>query len=87
MCKLYKITGRVQGVFYRASARDKAQQLGLRGWVKNLPDGRVETFACGDAAQLGEYAQWLKNGPRLANVTGIEVAASACTQSEGFEIN
>ena len=86
MCKTYKVAGRVQGVFYRVSAREKAQQLNLRGWVKNLPDGQVETYACGQSEQLGEYEQWLKNGPRLAKVLGIDVETSACTQSEGFEI-
>ncbi|MGR8950712.1 MAG: acylphosphatase [Gammaproteobacteria bacterium] len=86
MCHTYIVEGRVQGVFYRASAREEAVRLGLHGWVRNLPDGRVESFACGDAGPLREYERWLRQGPRLANVTAVSTQQSACTQTVGFEI-
>ncbi len=86
MCNTYLVAGRVQGVFYRASAREQAHKLGLRGWVRNLPDGRVETYACGDCDRVAEYELWLRSGPRIAKVSTIESAASCCTEIEGFEI-
>ena len=86
MCNTYLVIGRVQGVFYRASAREQADKLGLRGWVRNLPDGRVETYACGDSERVAEYERWLRSGPPLAKVSAIEIAVSCCTEIEGFEI-
>jgi len=70
-CLKFLIDGRVQGVFFRASTRDKARSLGLTGWAKNLDDGRVEVLACGDATGLGELETWLWRGPRLANVSEV----------------
>ncbi len=67
------IFGRVQGVFYRAEAQEKAQELGLKGWVKNLPDGSVEALAQGPEDSLREFIEWCKKGPAQANVTNIEV--------------
>lgn len=67
------ISGRVQGVFYRASTRDKAASLGLKGWVRNLPDGRVELVAEGPKSQLEELLKWCWQGPPAAKVTDIEV--------------
>lgn len=66
------VSGRVQGVFFRASAQQEAQRLGLTGWARNLPDGRVEVLACGDTAGLDEYRRWLQQGPPKAEVEGIE---------------
>ncbi len=70
------MAGRVQGVFYRASACAEAERLGLRGWVRNRPDGRVEAVACGDAEGLAQFAAWLRRGPAEAEVT--EVISDAC---------
>ncbi len=67
------ISGRVQGVFYRASTHDKATALGLEGWVRNLPDGRVELVAEGPAEKIEELLEWCKQGPPGARVTNIEV--------------
>ncbi len=62
------ISGRVQGVFFRASTRHEAQRLGLGGRAVNLPDGRVEVVACGDPEALAALRDWLRHGPRLARV-------------------
>ena len=66
------VSGKVQGVFFRASAREEALRLGLRGWAKNLPDGRVEVIAAGDGAALEDLAAWLREGPPMARVEDLE---------------
>ncbi|KTD20422.1 acylphosphatase [Legionella lansingensis] len=63
------ISGRVQGVWFRASAREEAEKLGITGWARNLPDGRVEVIACGDPDKLEKFDAWLQNGPPHAQVT------------------
>lgn len=68
----FLISGKVQGVSFRASTRDEALRLGLRGHARNLPDGRVEVLATGDAAALDALAQWLQHGPPLARVDRVE---------------
>ena len=67
------ITGRVQGVWFRASARDEALRLGLVGTVRNVSNGGVEIVASGDEAQLGRLIQWAHKGPPMANVDHVEV--------------
>jgi acylphosphatase len=74
------IKGRVQGVFYRASARDEAERLGLKGLVRNLPDGSVEAIAEGEHEQLEEFIAWCRRGPPLAEV---EEALIRWTESSG----
>lgn len=69
----YLVSGRVQGVFYRASAAEQARQLGLHGWVRNLPDGRVEAMACGTADAQQAFAQWLREGPPAADVQHMDI--------------
>jgi len=71
-CRGYLVSGRVQGVFFRASARAEAQRLGVTGWVCNRPDGCVEVLACGEAQALDALQEWLWQGPSEARVTGIE---------------
>lgn len=66
------VGGRVQGVFFRASTREKARGLGLRGYARNLPDGRVEVLAVGDVQALEHFAEWLKQGPPHARVEALE---------------
>lgn len=73
-CKRYLVSGRVQGVWYRAATREMAQSLGLDGYAHNLEDGRVEVVARGAAAQLGELEAWLWEGPPAARVTDVEVS-------------
>lgn len=70
-CRHYVISGRVQGVYFRASARGIARTLRLTGWVRNLADGRVEAIACGESAALDEFGRWLTQGPPHARVADV----------------
>ena len=72
ICKRCFVSGKVQGVFYRASTAEEARRLGVTGYAKNLPDGRVEVLACGDEAAVQQLVEWLKQGPPLAKVSGVE---------------
>jgi acylphosphatase len=67
------VTGRVQGVSYRASTVDEARDHGLTGWVRNLPDGAVELEAQGDDARVEALLAWCAHGPPAARVTGVAV--------------
>jgi acylphosphatase len=67
------ISGRVQGVGYRWSARRQAQELGLRGWVRNLPTGQVEALVDGEDAAVLAFLSWCEEGPPSARVSGVEV--------------
>ena len=73
LCRRFLVSGRVQGVFYRSSTQQYARQLGLRGWVRNRRDGRVELLASGSEEKLDELEKWLEIGPEYAKVTNIEV--------------
>jgi acylphosphatase len=86
MCKHYWVSGRVQGVFFRASTHQKAQQLGVTGWVRNLRDGRVEVFACGGDEALARFEAWLQHGPRGAVVTDVEATTEPAERLDSFEI-
>ena len=66
------VGGKVQGVFFRASTREQASALGLRGYAKNLPDGRVDVLAIGAAAAIDQLADWLRRGPSQARVDELE---------------
>jgi acylphosphatase len=68
------IQGKVQGVFYRKSAFEQATALGLRGWVRNLPDGSVEMEIAGTENQTLEMIQWCKKGPKMAKVSQVTTA-------------
>ena len=65
------VSGRVQGVFYRAATRNKAVELGLQGRARNLPDGRVEVIACGPDDSLARLQEWLWEGPTHARVRDV----------------
>ncbi len=67
------IEGRVQGVWFRATTRDEAERIGVVGWVRNLPDGRVEVLAEGTPEQLDELLEFCRRGPKHAVVTHVEV--------------
>lgn len=67
------VHGRVQGVFYRARTKEKAIELDLTGWVRNMADGTVEIIAEGDKEVLERLVDWSKQGPRHAHVAKIEV--------------
>ncbi|WP_333653728.1 acylphosphatase [Dissulfurispira sp.] len=76
------ISGRVQGVYYRAFTQEVADSLGLKGWVRNLPDGRVEAVFEGERELIEEAILKCKQGPPYANVTNIDVTWE--NQPEGF---
>lgn len=67
------ISGLVQGVFFRANTAQKAKQLGLTGWLKNLPDGRVEAVFEGEKEKINQIIEWAKEGPSSAQVNDVEV--------------
>jgi acylphosphatase len=71
--QLYVVSGHVQGVGFRRFVQRKARDLGLSGYAANLPDGRVEVLADGDASALGHLERWLQRGPPLARVTNVQV--------------
>lgn len=71
VCVRCLVAGRVQGVFFRATTRHQAQQLGLTGHVTNLLDGRVEVIACGEITAIEELRSWLSKGPADARVSGV----------------
>lgn len=83
-CLRCLVSGRVQGVWYRASTQEQAERLGLRGYARNLPDGRVEVLACGDAAALEELKVWLWQGPPAARVDAVECSEVDETPPPGF---
>ncbi len=66
------VGGRVQGVFYRATAAQRARELGIRGYAMNRPDGRVEVLACGEAPDVQAFLEWLWIGSSASKVTSIE---------------
>ncbi len=68
------ITGRVQGVYFRHHTMEKAVELGLKGWVRNRMDGKVEAVFEGAPAQVNEMIDWCHTGPVHANVTGVQEA-------------
>ncbi len=81
------VSGHVQGVFYRASAQRQAAALGLRGWVRNLADGRVEAVAEGPVAAVRQLVAWSRTGPPNAYVTAVEVTEQPPTgEFTGFAV-
>ena len=73
VCKKCFVSGRVQGVFYRGTAAQRARELGVRGYARNLPDGRVEVLACGDEGPVQAFVGWLWVGSSASKVTAVEV--------------
>jgi acylphosphatase len=81
VCKKCLVGGRVQGVFYRTTAARRAQELGIRGYARNLPDGRVEVLACGDHESVASFVKWLWIGSSASKVTSVEVSEAAVDPS------
>ena len=86
ICRRCCVSGKVQGVFFRASTRDKARSLGIVGHAKNLPDGRVEVIACGEEQEINELIAWLREGPRMARVESLQIEDIDVDVPEGFRI-
>jgi len=80
------VTGKVQGVWFRASTKAEADKLGVQGWVKNLPDGRVEVLVCGEKAQVNLLEKWLHTGPRLAEVAEVVIEELPPKEFAGFNV-
>ena len=80
------ISGRVQGVGYRYNTQQKAAALGLTGWVRNLPDGRVEAAIEGNSAQVDNLVKWFQSGPPAAYVEAVNIEEEPLQNFEGFEI-
>ena len=71
ICMHCYVSGRVQGVFFRASARHEAEQLGIKGYARNSSDGRLEVLACGPKEQVDSFCIWLSQGPDNADVSNV----------------
>ncbi|MES9965247.1 MAG: acylphosphatase [Candidatus Sedimenticola sp. 20ELBAFRAG] len=84
ICVRCLISGRVQGVFFRASARYQAQQLGITGYAHNLPDGRVEVLACGEPQAIDQLKAWLVKGPPDASVSAVACEPQQAMNPQGF---
>ena len=83
----FVVEGRVQGVAFRANARQQACGLGLTGHARNLPDGRVEVLAFGEAASIEALAAWLVHGPPHARVDAVHRHdVDAASAPAGFDI-
>lgn len=80
------ITGKVQGVYYRQSTKEKARELGVTGFVKNLPDGSVQVIATGTTGQLNSLAHWCKQGPARAKVDDVKMKEIPAQVFTGFTI-
>lgn len=72
ICRHFLVSGTVQGVFYRDSTQQKAQNLGLTGYVTNLSTGQVEIEVCGEESKLDELQEWLWKGPIMSKVEDIQ---------------
>jgi acylphosphatase len=71
-CLHVKVHGRVQGVFFRSRMKDECDGLGVKGWVKNLPDGTVEAMLQGKPGDLDSILEWCRKGPERADVSRVE---------------
>lgn len=87
ICVHATVTGRVQGVWFRHFTREQAEANGLVGWVRNLPDGRVEALLCGEEKAVRHVEAWLSAGPELASVADVNSADQPFEEAlQGFDI-
>ena len=84
VCRLLRVSGRVQGVFFRASTAEVARRLGVAGHAVNLDDGSVEVLACGEADSVAELESWLWQGPPRAAVSAVEGRDQPFAEQDGF---
>ncbi|MBA3661674.1 MAG: acylphosphatase [Gammaproteobacteria bacterium] len=85
-CIHFLISGKVQGVWFRASTQSEARKLNLTGWVKNTEDGKVEIVACGEESQITQLHTWLKRGPPQAQVEEVLREKWHAEQHAHFEV-
>ena len=85
-CRHFRVSGRVQGVFFRAATEAAARRLGLTGWVRNLPDGSVELLACGAETGIEELERWLWQGPPRARVEQVQASEAPPQSFDDFDV-
>ena len=85
-CFLIKVSGLVQGVFFRHSAKIEAEKLGLKGCAKNLKDGSVEIIVCGEKDKINEFIEWCRNGSSMAKAERIEAKEIEYKKFKDFDI-
>jgi len=81
-----KIYGRVQGVWFRANTKEKAEEVGVGGWVRNMPDGSVEAVFEGEDEKVEKMIEWCRHGPPLARVDRVEVRYEDLKGEKNFRI-
>ncbi len=81
------ISGRVQGVGFRMSTSQQSKLLGIKGWVRNLDDDRVEVYACGEQYSLDQLYKWLTHGPSIARVINVECLSAEYLEFSDFSIH
>lgn len=86
ICMHVRVSGRVQGVFYRAYTKNQAQELGIRGWVRNVPGGGVEAVLEGERQKVGELVSLMKAGPDGSMISGFELSELKCKGYDDFKI-
>ena len=80
------IRGKVQGVYYRASAKEMADTLGVKGWVRNTSEGDVEIVASGEPYQLRDFTEWCHRGPVAAKVKEVIITETDTPDCDGFAV-
>jgi acylphosphatase len=86
ICVHVRVSGRVQGVYYRAYTKSQASEMGIKGWVRNIPGGGVEAVLEGDREKVGELLRLMKAGPSGAMVSGLEISELKCKGYDDFKI-
>ncbi len=86
LCLRCYVSGRVQGVGFRYATAEKALNLGVTGYVRNLPDRRVEVLACGEERAVSALRNWLWQGPQLARVSDVRCETLPCQDFHDFRI-
>ena len=86
ICVHVRVSGRVQGVFFRSFTQNKAKELEIKGWVRNIPGGGVEAVLEGERQKVGELLSLMKAGPEGAMILGIELSELKCKGYDSFEV-
>ena len=81
------VSGKVRGVFYRVTAKEVADKIGITGWVKNTKEGNVEILASGDEAGLEEFTSWCRKGPSRSIVENVDITPAPNEKHESFSVH